>query len=82
MYQAELQETFDYIYEMYGVFSKLWEWSKYTHKNWGIPPEVFCKKVALNNFAKFTGKYLCWKLFLIKLQAWKNFVDHLRTAAS
>ena len=34
------------------------------------PPEVFCKKGALKNFAYFTGKQLCWNLFLIKLQAW------------
>ena len=26
-------------------------------------PEVFYKKVALNNFEKFTGKHLCWSLF-------------------
>ena len=33
------------------------------------PPEMFCKKGALKNFAKFTGKYLCQSLFFIKLQA-------------
>ena len=33
------------------------------------PPEVFCKKGVLKNFANFTGKHLCWSLFLIKLQA-------------
>ena len=32
-------------------------------------PEVFYRKFALNNFEKFTGKYLCRNLFLIKLQA-------------
>ena len=32
-------------------------------------PEVFCKKVVLKNFAKFTEKHLCQSLFLIKLQA-------------
>ena len=31
--------------------------------------EVFSKKGALRNFAKFTGKHLCQRLFLIKLQA-------------
>ena len=31
------------------------------------PSEVFCKKVVLRNFAKFTGKQLCQSLFLIKL---------------
>ena len=32
------------------------------------PPEVFCKKGVLRNFAKFTGKHLCQVSFLIKLQ--------------
>ena len=32
-------------------------------------PEMFCKKGVLKNFTKFTGKYLRWSLFLIKLQA-------------
>ena len=32
------------------------------------PPEVFCKKGVLKNFANFTGKHLCWSLFIIKLQ--------------
>ena len=31
--------------------------------------EVFCEKGVLNNFAIFTGKHLCWSLFLMKLQA-------------
>ena len=38
------------------------------------PPNVFCKKVPLNNFAIFTGKHLCSNLFLIKLQAFKSLV--------
>ena len=29
----------------------------------------FLKKVVLKNLAVFTGKKLCWSLFLIKLQA-------------
>ena len=29
---------------------------------------MFFKKSVLNNFALFVGKYLCWSLFLIKLQ--------------
>ena len=29
------------------------------------PPEVFYKKAALKNFKLFTGKHLCWSLFLI-----------------
>ena len=31
-------------------------------------PEVLAKKSALKKIAKFTGKHLCWSLFLIKLQ--------------
>ena len=31
------------------------------------PPEVFCKKCFLRNFAKFTGKHLCKSLFLNKI---------------
>ena len=31
-------------------------------------PEVFCKKVVLRNFAKFTGKHLCQSLFFIKVE--------------
>ena len=30
-------------------------------------PEVLCKKGALKNFAKFTGKHLCQSLFLNKV---------------
>ena len=30
-------------------------------------PEVFCKKGALRNFTKFTGKHLCQSLFLNKV---------------
>ena len=30
-------------------------------------PEVFCQKVALKNFAKFTGKQDCQVLFWVKL---------------
>ena len=30
------------------------------------PPEVFYKKAVLKNFEIFTGKYICWGLFLIQ----------------
>ena len=39
-----------------------------TMNNKKHPPEVFYKKAALKNFSIFTGKRLCWSLFLIKLQ--------------
>ena len=31
------------------------------------PPEVFCKKGVLRNFAKFTGKHLCHRLLFNKV---------------
>ena len=31
------------------------------------PPEVFCEKGVLRNFAKFTGKHLCKRLFFNKV---------------
>ena len=30
-------------------------------------PEVFCKKVVLKNFGKFTGKRLCQSLYFDKV---------------
>ena len=30
-------------------------------------PKVFCKKVALRNFTKFTGKHLCYSIFFNKV---------------
>ena len=32
-------------------------------------PQMFFKIEVLKNFANFTGKHLCWSLFLIKFQA-------------
>ena len=36
------------------------------------PPEVFCRKGDLKNFANFTVNHLCWSLFFDKkrLQHW------------
>ena len=33
--------------------------------------QMFFKIGVLKNFANFTGKHLCWSLFLIKLQGWR-----------
>ena len=38
-----------------------------------IRSQMFFKIGALKNFAIFTGKHLCWSLFLIKLQAFRCF---------
>ena len=51
-------------------------------------PEVFCEKGVLKIFSNFTGKHLCWSLFLIKLPAFSlqvfytYFQKHLQTTAS
>ena len=49
-------------------------------------PEVFCKKGVLRNFAKFTGKHLCQRLFFSKVKKRLcqgcfpvNFAKSLRT---
>ena len=40
------------------------------------PPEVFCKKRCLKNFAKLTGKHLCQSLFFNKVAGVTyNFVE-------
>ena len=33
--------------------------------------QVFFKKTVLKNFAIFTGKHLCWSLFIIKLKVFR-----------
>ena len=35
---------------------------------------MFWNKYVLINFGIFTGKHLCWSLFLIKLQAWSDLL--------
>ena len=39
----------------------------FTVKSRSSRPEVFCKKDILTNFAKFTGKHLCQRLFFNKV---------------
>ena len=34
--------------------------------------QIFFKIGVLKNFTKFSGKHLCWSLFLIKLQAFRR----------
>ena len=38
------------------------------------PPEVFCKKGVLRNFAKLTGKHLCQSLFFNKVANSAKFI--------
>ena len=40
--------------------------------------EVFCLKIVPKNFAKFTGKHLCWSLFFNKAAGY-NFSKFLKT---
>ena len=42
---------------------------KYSTNSRSSHSEVFYKKAVLKNFTKFTGKHLCWSLFLKMLQA-------------
>ena len=35
------------------------------------PPKLLCKKGVFRNFASFTGRQLCWSLFLIELQTFR-----------
>ena len=37
-------------------------------------PEMFCKKGVLRNFAKFTGKHLCQRLFFNKVADHATFL--------
>ena len=39
--------------------------------------ELYCEKGVLRNFANFTGKYLCWSLFLIELQVFRTALKSL-----
>ena len=44
----------------------------FTMNNKKQPPEVFYKKASLKNFSIFTGKHLCLRFFLIKLQVFSS----------
>ena len=63
-------------------------------QNKGIRLHMFFKIGALKNFANFTGKHLCWSLFLVKFltnfikdtptqefscEIWKNFKNTFST---
>ena len=45
----------------------------------GNRPKVFCKKGVLENFAKFTGKHLCWSLKKLRYMVTDVFLWILRT---
>ena len=69
-----------------GIFPLLnYQSSKWSGKHSSSRPEEFCKKGVLGNFAKFTGKYLCQRLFFNKVAGLRhrcfpvNFAKFLRT---
>ena len=41
--------------------------------------QIFIKVGVLKNVAIFTGKHLCWNLFLIKMQAWRSLLVKKKT---
>ena len=43
-------------------------------------PEVFYEKSVFKNFAIFSGKKLCWSLFLIKLEVFQQRCFHVNIA--
>ena len=40
--------------------------------------QMFIKILVLKNFVIFTGKSMCWSLFLIKLQAFRVYIKRLK----
>ena len=44
--------------------------------------QMFYKITAPKNFANFTGRHLCWSLFLIRLQALCNRTKNFMTTSS
>ena len=72
------------VYDKKQVFNSYRKGSVFW-RNRSSRPEVFCKKGALGNFTKFTGKHLCQSLFFNKKDSgtgvflwilW-NFWEHL-----
>ena len=59
---------FFFIYQkMRNWKRKFWKYKKRKPSESAL--EVFSEKSIFKNFPKFTGKHLCWSLFLIKLQS-------------
>ena len=62
----------------YGLFYEEFRWCKgiscfYQKQMQRQHSQMFFKIGVLKNFAIFTGKYLCWSLFLTKLQGFRCF---------
>ena len=59
-----------HIINMY-IYISLYMWS-YVAYDKSSRSQMFFKIDVFKNFAMFTTKDLCWSLFLIKLQVWRN----------
>ena len=55
----------NYTWSVLKYFVSFIDWEKTLLLWLSSPPEVFCEKDALTNFAKFTGEHLCQSLFFI-----------------
>ena len=53
--QVICQRSWEYSYFLWSLLLEL--------QIQKLPPEVFCKKGVLRNFAKFTEKHLCQRIF-------------------
>ena len=56
---------------IFNYFSTVWKWTSYSYIIRSSVSQVFFNIDILKNFVIFTGKHLCWNLFLIKLQTWR-----------
>ena len=58
------------LYVKHGFVYKLL-WRVFCAQHRSSRSQMFFKIAVLKIFAIFTGKHLCWSLFLIKLQPWR-----------
>ena len=67
-------DTIDYIMKLM-LYRTLTRKSSFPHERGrSSRPEVFCKKVVLKNFAKFTRKHQCQGLFFSKVAGLKPVI--------
>ena len=81
MHQVPTQQTFTCSKSTIETLKKVWNMLKVNTIFRSSRPEVFCKKGVLKDFAKFTGKHLCQRLFFCEFcEISKNnfFTEHLR----
>ena len=66
------------LYVAWCCTSLCYQFTRSAVQNQKQPPEVFYKKAIIKNFGIFSGKHLCWSLFLIKLQAFRTIKKRLQ----